>query len=136
MKIIAFVPEHAQRIKLQKAQATAIIDLPLEYLDALQHAGTALTAISNGEIIACGGIARTDGYGTLWGYISQDAGKCFVALDRIVRRLLETCNLQRIEATVQADFAAGERWLALLGFKMEKPLPNYVLGQDHTLWVK
>lgn len=138
MKVIAFEPEHALKIKLQSSQYHVG---GVEYLAALQHAGTALTAIHHGHIIACGGIARTNGYGTLWGYIAADSLRSFVSLDRVVRRLLASCELQRVEATVVADFINGCRWLELLGFTLETPTPmrKYGLnGEDHFLyaWVR
>lgn len=136
MKIVPFEPEHALSIRLQEAQRFAISELPLEYLTALKYAGTALTAIHQGEVICCAGIARTDGYGTLWAYLAKGHPHAFISLHKKAVRLIQSCELQHLEATVQKDFKAGERWLKLLGFKMEKPLPNYVLGQDHTLWVR
>jgi len=131
MKVIAFEPWHAQVMRLQPHQKHIG---GVEYLKLLRAHGPALTAVHDGKIIACGGVA----VGTLWGYIAEDSKRYFVPLDRIVRRLLLSCELPRVEATVETNFYNGCRWLSLLGFTMKKTLPKYVEGQDHYLyeWVK
>lgn len=137
MKLIAFQPAHVIAMRLQERQRNEISCL--EYLTELQHAGLALTALQDGETIACGGIARTALHGTLWGFIARDSKRHFVVLDRIVRRMLSCCDLQRVEATVDSSFANGCRWLELLEFKLETPEPmrNYgPHGEDHYLYAR
>ena len=131
MKVIAFEPWHAQVMRLQPHQKHIG---GVEYLQALCDYGPALTAVQEGQIIACGGVAM----GTLWGYIAADSRRYFVPLDRMVRRLLLSCELPRVEATVETSFYNGCRWLSLLGFTMQKILPAYFADQDHYLydWVK
>lgn len=133
MIIVPFQAEHALKIRLQPHQINAITDLPLIYLYALKAGSCAFTAIHNDEVIACGGITYQDP--TLWGYISKDSGRCFIALHRIVKRLLG-CQLRPVTAMVQTGFNNGCRWLELLGFTYDGIAKQYGLhGEDHIRYV-
>jgi len=132
--IVPFEPEHAFTFKLQPSQRHVG---GVEYLEALKHHGIALTMIHADKIVACGGIVITPDTGILWGYVSDDCKRSFVALDRVVRKLLENCKLPRVEATVEPEFINGCRWLSLLGFKLEKPLLHYgPNGETHLQYVR
>lgn len=134
MNIIPFEPSHVERIQLQDAQRYVISHICVEYLKHLQAVGPALSAEYEGRILACAGVAfQGFGMGVLWAFVSKDAGRHFVTLDRCVRRLL-TCapDLKRIEAATEASFKQGCRWLELLGFEQEGLMRRYgPNGEDH-----
>lgn len=133
MNVIAFKPEHLQSLDLQDAQQYMVSHICVEYLKALQAVGPAATAEVDGQILACAGVAfQGFGMGVLWAFVSADAGRYFVKLDRCVRRLLQITNLKRIEATTEVSFRQGCRWLELLGFENEGRMRAYgPNGEDH-----
>lgn len=133
MNVIPFEPEHLERLQLQSAQRYMVSHICVEYLKVLQAVGPALSAEGDGRILACAGVAfQGFGMGLLWAFVSQDARRHFVKLDRCVRRLLSLTNLKRIEATTEVSFAQGCRWLTLLGFENEGRMRAYgPNGEDH-----
>ena len=91
------------------------------YAQALE-ACEAYTCLVQGRVIACLGLYRLHpGRALAWALIARDAGRHFSALHRAARRYLRECRITRIEAHVDSDFAAGHRWLRLLGFERETP---------------
>lgn len=133
MNVIPFEPHHVETFELQASQRYMVSHLCVEYLKALQAVGPALSAAVDGQIIACSGIAfQGFGMGVLWAFVSQSAGKHLVRLDRITRRILTLADLRRIEATTEASFPQGCRWLELLGFEREGLMRAYGPdGADH-----
>lgn len=133
MNVIPFEPAHIERIELQPSQQYVISHICVEYLKYLQLQGPAATAEHDGKILACAGVSfQGFGMGVLWAFVSKDAGKHFVRLDRATRRLLELAKLKRIEAAAEASFAPGCRWLELLGFEREGLMRAYgPNGEDH-----
>lgn len=133
MNVVAFRPEHLQSLELQDAQQYMVSHICLEYLKALQAIGPAASAEVDGKILACAGVAfQGFGMGVLWAFVSKDAGRYFVKLDRCVRRLIQITDLKRIEATTEVSFHQGCRWLELLGFENEGRMRAYgPNGEDH-----
>lgn len=126
MNIIAFKPEHVRAMHLQPTQITLVSHITLDYLDGLATRGPAASAVADGRIIACAGVAQIGfGMGTLWAFLAANSGRHFIRLDRCVRRLLEVPKLRRIEASADASFAPACRWLELLGFSGEGVMRMY-----------
>lgn len=66
------------------------------------------------------------GMALAWGAIDQIATLHEVGeLNAALRAFMPTRGLRRIEATVRADFPAGQRWLEVLGFEAEGAMPCY-----------
>jgi hypothetical protein len=75
---------------------------------------------ADGITIAVGGLYPIGpGQAAAWTYLGADSGEHMVALVRAMRRIMaEHANQWPIiRATVLDDFAAGQRLMALLGFK-------------------
>lgn len=138
MNVIPFEPEHLKTLELQSAQRYMLSHICIEYLKGLQAVGPALSAEHEGRIVACAGVAfQGFGMGVLWAFVSHDAGRHFVRLDRYARRILSLTSLRRIEATTEASFAQGCRWLEMLGFENEGRMRAYGPdGQDHFRFAK
>lgn len=132
-RIIDFDPGHLAQINLQEQQRRNFDEMPPDWVHVLSTAGKAVSAIVGSEIIGSAGIVKVSATaGFLWGAISQDAGPHFIALHRAAARLLATSGLERIEAVTEVDFAAGRRWLELLGFEYLGYVPKDGLhGEDH-----
>lgn len=132
--VIPFLPEHVLQMRLQPRQIR-LLSYELEpHIDTLNQAGPAVTAVAHGQVIGCAGVVEQGfGNGTLWGFISQDAGPHFLRLHRIGERLLRLNPLRRIESSTEVDFVQGCRWLELLGFQSEGILRQYGPdGSDHV----
>lgn len=131
----AFKAAHLLEIEADASQALEHEDAP-DVGRAFERAGNAYTIRHNGRIVVCGGFAASDlGDAHLWGVVARRAP--MVVLHRAVRRLLEVYRgLGRVVATSDATFAAGCRWLELLGFNREGVLPQYGFGVDHVLYAR
>lgn len=138
MIVVPYEPAHVIGMQLQKRQAFALSYLSLGYLSELKRLGPSATALVDGHVIACGGIAvQSFGQGTLWAFVAQEAGPHMVRLDRCIRRLIAIPKLRRIEATTEEGFVQGCRWLELLGFQYEGPLRRYgPAGEDHVRYAR
>lgn len=85
--------------------------------------GMASTVFVGGKMIACVGIIKQrEGVGLAWALYPPDIGKYHID-PRIARNklkeLMEKHNLWRVEATVRADFPAGQSYLRYMGFERE-----------------
>jgi len=138
MNVIAFEPKHVYQMKLQSHQMRLVSQMALEYIEVLRTLGPAFSGEVDGRIIVCGGIAtQFPGVGTMWACLSQDSGPYFVRLHRCGKRLMESLSLRRIEASTEADFAPGCRWLEMLGFQSEGRMRSYGLnGEDHIRYAR
>lgn len=92
------------------------------------------TGVVDGTPIACAGtIQQWPGRHMAWAYMGRNTGRHMVWITRAVRANLAQVK-GRIELTVRADFAAGQRWAEMLGFRVETPcLERYgPHGEDHV----
>lgn len=125
MNIVRFKAEHLQELKLQEHQAylSAEVLEPL-YGQMIESCGQAFTVFSSGRVIACGGCVEVwNNRAVLWALISKDAGRSMVGIHKAVVGYLSASKYKRIEAWVDEGFEPGIRWLELLGFNCETPLP-------------
>jgi hypothetical protein len=141
MRVEPFRPVHLQLLiaqGVQAAQARQVSHVPASYASVEQPPGLAMTAIEGERIVLCGGIIpQRPGVGTLWAVLSEHAGEHMVWLHRATRRFMSLQEWQRLEATVEKGFPQGCRWLRLLGFKYEGPMPKYGLnGETHVRFGK
>jgi hypothetical protein len=122
-----YAPADLDALILQPGQAHVQAQLAGRgYAQALAQteAYTALLQEEDGgaRVIAClGAHALHPGRALAWGLLSRDCGPHLLALTRAVRRWLASCPYARIEAHAEQGFAAGARWLRLLGFACETP---------------
>jgi RimJ/RimL family protein N-acetyltransferase len=136
MNVLTFRPEHVAFITPQTHQRVSL--KAIEYLSRLGELGPAISGEVDGRIIACGGIIRQEfNTGTAWAFFDEGAGRHFIKLDRVMRRMLELVAMRRIEATVETDFTPGCRWLDLLGFHSEGVMRSYgPNGEDHWRYAR
>ncbi len=101
-------------------------------------AKSSFTYVAEGEPIACGGVVpQWNGRGVAWAYLKDCTGPHMLAITRAARAIIDE-SPGRVEATVREDFAAGHRWMRLLGFEVETPrMRGYgPEGEDHTGYVR
>ena len=98
----------------------------LAYGEALFKRGPAYTVRSE-RILLCGGIAADDaGQGWLWSFVAPAASAHFLKLHGYVRRFIEVHAQPLIATTPQ--HGPGCRWLEVLGFRKDRPLPGFYPG--------
>jgi hypothetical protein len=123
---------------VQSSQVQQVSHLPASYASVARLPGIAMTVRDGDRILLCGGILPTaPKMGVLWAVLSERAGGRMVWLHRAVQRFIELEPLRRLEATVEEGFPAGCRWLELLGFEHEGPMPGYgTNGETHIRYGK
>jgi len=79
------------------------------------------TGVSNGRIIGFAGLIEFwPGRAEVWAEFSSSITKNeFVSVHRAALRLLDVCPYIRVEAVVDREFKAANRWAVMLGFKVE-----------------
>jgi hypothetical protein len=116
-----FHHDHLKQLRLQESQAwmQPLIERA-DYGPALSLAGPAFSAFADGRLLGCGGCIE---YGKhraeIWALLDKDIGAHMRAVTRVVNGWLSVCPYPRVEANVATDFAAGLRWIKLLGFEQE-----------------
>ena len=84
--------------------------------------GDGWTVLVDGKPIACAVLVQTGiSRGAVYAFIGADAGPHLLAVYRVADRMFEMHAYNRIEALVVKGFAAGARWMEMLGFELETP---------------
>lgn len=140
VNLVKFEARHLGEIREQKAMAYLSDYWKPEHAALLERSPLAYTGIrENGKAVFCGGIVEYwDGRGEAWAVLDHDCRREFLAIHNHVRNFLNASPLRRIEATIDAKFSPGHRWVELLGFRCEglllrKYFPN---GNDATLYAR
>lgn len=123
--ILPFQANHLAVLRLQPAQEYMASRVQADnYGVEVEGWGPAYSAMADGRIIACAGVATVwPGRGAAWALLSKDAPCHFIAVHRAVRDFLDHCGIRRIEAYVDPEFVAAHRWMRMLGFRQETPEP-------------
>lgn len=136
---IPFEPPHLRALELQDAQSWfgQMLDDP-SYGEALVQGGPAYTVVADGRIITCAGATHIwPGRASVWALMADEiGGGVFLKLHRIVQRFLWVeCDVKRVEAYVDKDFAKGHRWVRTLGFQYEGLMREFgAHGGDMAMW--
>lgn len=134
MIVVDYKPEHALRIRVQKAQQEVV--LTPEYAQSLAQ-GPAMTGLVGDDPMFCIGKQMIwEGRWIVWGLLSEDAHEHMLAITRIARRMV-ALQRGRHEMIVRTGFKQGDRWARILGFTWhhheERFLPN---GKDAEIYVR
>lgn len=139
MKRVPLEPRHLQALRLQEAQAVLapLLDEP-GYAATLIEAGPAFAGLADNFVVACAGVVRLSAHrGHGWALIGQAAPRHFAGIHRAVAGFLDGLDLRRVETAVDSDFAAGHRWVRMLGFVREGRMRAYGLdGRDADLYAR
>lgn len=86
----------------------------------LEKAPYSYSILVNDQVVACAGVTEYwAGRGEAWAVLDQKCKMNFLTIHNVVKRFLFICPVKRIEAAVDCDFVAGNRWVKALGFKLE-----------------
>lgn len=111
----------SEAINLQTAQRYTgdLADVSVD-LTPLSEVGLAWTAEVDDRVVACGGLfPQWENRALAWMLIGENAGRYFPVIHRHVKQFLALSPYRRIEAHVDVGFAAGVRWMKMLGFELE-----------------
>lgn len=138
IEVVPYNPSHFDEIALQDQQM---------YLRLKEHSFirqslvdmNALTGLHDKKPVAIAGIYRQHGKkGICYCLFSDDCKKTMNTLVRIMRRVIESSEFDRVEMTVDCDFEQGHRLAKILGFEVECPRmrKSNIVGGDETLYVR
>ena len=137
MRIEPFKPYHVELLKAQGIQGAQLGEISFVPQAPPASAGPAITAFDGSVVIACGGIIDLAGMGMCWALMSDIARLYMTPIHYTTKRLMTLKPWRRLEATVDESFAAGCRWVDLLGFKFEGAMPGYgPKGETHLRYGK
>ena len=107
-------------------------------IEPLAKMGVVWTIEHNNDVLCvCGLSPQWTNRAVAWAVLSETAGKYFIKLHRIIRKLFNSVDYRRIEATVDIDFKQGHRWMRMLGFEPEGYMKAYTpTGGDQILYAR
>ena len=124
MIVVPFAPEHLEPLRDSPTQRHITLGLMDEdYAQALAGVDS-WTALDGDRVLGCAGlIPMWPGHVQAWALLAADIGRAGMLF--VTRAILRMLALQRgrIQTIVEADFEAGHRWMATLGFRLETPHP-------------
>lgn len=116
MEMIRFKKEHLKELAPRCANPFMGIDYG-EILEKQEHS---YTGVINERVIFCGGAyVHRHGRAELWALLDNSLGRDFIKVHNAVKRMIENCKFERLEAVVRCDFLAAHRWARVLGFSCE-----------------
>lgn len=96
------------------------------------------TLFYNGNPVCAGGyVPLWPGRYLGWAFLNTLTPKHMLPITRYSRKVM-ALPVGRVEISVRSDFAPGQRWAELLGFKIETPLLRAYgpKGEDHIGYVR
>jgi hypothetical protein len=138
IEAVKYRPEHLLALALQPSQQWLGKYATRANAEALERCGNAIAVTDGDKVLAVAGVETYwEGRGMAWAFLAGEVKRDFVAGHRIAKRFLGSFINMRIEAFVECDFAAGHRWLKLLGFEVETPVARkYQNGRDCSVYVR
>lgn len=139
MIVRPWVKGDTESINVQSAQAyTQGMPHTTADLTALSDIGLAWTFEDEGQVLGIAAlIPQWENRATAVALLSQDAGRHFVRIHKMILRFFKTCGIRRIDASVDVGFDAGERWMQMLGFEHEGLMRAYRPdGADMNLYAR
>jgi hypothetical protein len=108
-------------------------------IDALEKSPHSYTLMTEEDerVVGCAGVVEYwSGRGEAWAILDTDSRHEFLAMHNTVKRFLDVCPVNRIEAAVDLHFDNGHRWVMALGFRLDAArlrafFPN---GRDASLY--
>jgi len=119
MNIVPYESIHLKEISLQPAQQYLAAYVDDDMMIALESE-YAFSGLVDGMPVICAGIIPIwHNRALAWAYLSADAGAHMTAITKAIKRFFELAPFERIEATVDSEFAKAHRWIQMLGFNIE-----------------
>lgn len=138
IQAVPYRPEHLLALSLQPAQEWMAASVTREMAESLYQCPRAIAAVDGDRVLGVAGVQEYwQGRGMVWSFLASGLKKEFLAGHRIAKEFLAATKVQRLEAHVEIGFAAGHRWIQLLGFELETPVARkYIGGKDCSIYVR
>lgn len=139
IEVVKLKPEHVVEIQTEHSDAFLRSYFEAGYPEILANLPESYAVLVDGRPVCCAGLSEFwPGRAEAWAMVSRHAGPYFLAIHRRAKAYLEKSPMRRIEASVDASFEVGHRWVRALGFKLEAPhRPGYrVDGGDCALYAR
>lgn len=139
MEVVSLMPRHLDELKGKGALGYLtpyMDDAARARITGFKHA---FAVEIQGETVAAGGLLEYwEHRAEAWAFFDPNCKEHFLKIHNAAKRFLKIVPMRRIEAVVDFDFAAGHRWVKLLGFELEAPrLRSYnINGRDASLYAK
>lgn len=113
--------------KIDREIALSLVSLPMQW-----------AVVHEDDVVAIfGAIEHWEGRVMIWSIMGENSGRWMFQLTKIAVGFVSTLKGRRIEATVEAGFEAGYRWMRMLGFAREARLHKYLPdGGDVVMYVQ
>jgi RimJ/RimL family protein N-acetyltransferase len=133
IKIVKFEPWHLEWIDFNEDAKRAVEYLLKEHPNhgvLLSSSSNAFTAMYKGKVLGSAGlIPWWQGMCELWMYLGVDAFDnrrgALKLVSWAMEHVIETMELNRIQATVKTDYVQGHRFAKFFGFVNEGEMKNY-----------
>lgn len=122
-------------IELQSSQAHMRAFMGGDFPHAVQEAGGAYSALLNGRVVACAGLADIEGRRYAWAFLGREARTVMLAATRACAEMLSRETLP-VFTHCRMDVPANARWLKLLGFEPTGTRDVLPDGMTYDLWVR
>lgn len=131
MKYSAFKPEDLKGLEVNEFVSFIQPDLDNEEYGKFLAQGEAYSASVDGKIIACAGFMPLGEYRChAWALFSPKTQKHMTGIVRFGKNVVYNIGMPRIETNIRSDFAQAIKFIELLGFVRETPLPMKNFGDD------
>lgn len=135
IKILAYTPEHLEKIKLKECHKN-------EISDGTTLRKEAITFTKDDEPIAIfGGYFVINGVYQLWGLVGEAVKQCPLSFAKSAKLFLEyqieRLSIRRVQLSVRCDCPEIWKWAVFLGFKCEGIMRAYGPdGSDYWLFAR
>ncbi len=135
---LRFVPFKAAHLEVMEMRGHELALLEQEGLGEIE--GLAITGVSDGRIISCGGIIlQPFGNAYIWQIPSIYVKTITMEYAKFIRHWLmeqaDELKLNRME-TLCLDDDLHNRWMNFLGFEKEGVKKRWCHGKDYVLWAR
>lgn len=122
-------------IHVQRSQASIMLSVTGDDLDAVVKAGPGFVGYSNGIPIGAAGLAvKWRGSAVGWALLAGSSGEHFLSIHRHAKRVLDLSEFERIECHVEKTWVAAHRWARMLDFHSEGLMEKFRDGHDYRLY--
>ena len=137
VEIERYIPEHLDQIRemgLRVEIDRKTIEDP-EMWKMIAERSEAYSVFVNGGLLFSGGVYMLrEGFGEAWllcsGLVYIYPLTVYRVASRLLNKIIEECNLYRVQATPRTNWSTGYRFVEKLGFQREGVLRKYGLHQE------
>ena len=139
IEVTKFKAEDVSQINKQDHDVAVIGGLDVESYRLAESQRYSYTIAIDGKVVACvGAVEFWKNRGEVWAIIDRNCGDHFLKIVRVMKRILDMADINRLEAAVLQSFKQGHRLALILGFDLEAPMMRKygVNGLNYSLYAR